>query len=188
MHGTDTYYTPKDIKMALDIGDSTLRKWCLAIEENDFFFDRTDNNRRIFSDRDLVMLKHFKNLVQVQNMSAKNASIIVVSKYKNKPSFKENSENSVPQVRSDNENMEEMRSFIEEQRAHIEKQEEFNRMLLDRLEEQQRYIDERLESRDQKLLETMNQMQEQKKLELEQKDKELEEEKNKSIWSRLFNK
>ncbi|KGP71049.1 MerR family transcriptional regulator [Pontibacillus yanchengensis] len=188
MSGTETYYSPKDVKLALDIGDSTLRKWCLAIEGHKFFFSRTDNNRRVFTEKDIVMLRHLKNLIQIQHMSVENASLIVVSKYQDKASSEQNSNNSVPQVRSDNEEIQQVYNFMREQQEHMERQEEFNKMLMERLEEQQRYINQRLDNRDQKLMEALNNIQEQKKLELEEKEKELKEERNKSIWQRLFGK
>ncbi len=194
MEGTETYYSPKDVKMSLDIGDSTLRKWCLAIEKHGFLFSRTDNNRRIFTEKDIVMLKHFQNLVQVQHMSAENASIIIASRFNEQASPEENIENSVPQVRSDNEDLQKLYDFMREQQEHIKRQEEFNKHLLERLDQQQEYINERLDTRDQKLMSTLDELQSQKKIEQEQREKELKqrekeiETKNKSIWERLLGK
>jgi transposase-like protein len=39
----ETPYASKDIALSLDIGDSTLRKWCLALEEHELsvFTERT---------------------------------------------------------------------------------------------------------------------------------------------------
>lgn len=39
-------YTPKEIILTLDIGDSTLRKWCLALEKKGYLFIRNDQNKR----------------------------------------------------------------------------------------------------------------------------------------------
>ncbi|MCP3742792.1 MerR family transcriptional regulator, partial [Rossellomorea sp. BNER] len=66
----------------LNIGDSTLRKWCISLEEHEYFFSRTDNNRRMFFDKDIIVLKHLRELVQVQFLSLENASKVVTSKYK----------------------------------------------------------------------------------------------------------
>lgn len=85
MERTDTMYTAKDITLTLDIGDSTLRKWCLSLEEHEYIFYRTDQNKRLFTERDIIVLKHYQHLVKEKNMSMKNAALIVTSKYKKMP-------------------------------------------------------------------------------------------------------
>jgi DNA-binding transcriptional MerR regulator len=153
-------YSPKEITIILEIGDSTLRKWCIALEEEEYFFSRTDNNKRVFTDNDLIVLKHFRNLVKVQNMNMQNAATIVASKYK--------TAQSTPSPEENNENDE--RSFgdaygkvIEE----IEQLKDLNRQLLTRLDEQQKYIEERLDKRDSLIMESIRESQETKKLLLE---------------------
>src|SRR5690606_41940610 len=77
----DGVYSPKDMAKILDIGDSTLRKWCIALEENDLFFARTENNKRLFTDQDIVILKTFRDLVQVQDRKSTrlNSSHVKIS-------------------------------------------------------------------------------------------------------------
>lgn len=165
-------YTPKEISLILDIGDSTLRKWCIAIEEKEYFFNRTDNHKRLFTDNDLVVLKHFRNLVKVQNMSLDNAAVIVASKYKDvqgTPSGQTNTENG---ERASNE-------FQEKVLEEIEQLKELNKTLLSRLDEQQKYIEERLNQRDELLLTSIRESQETKQLLLESTAKEQESEQQK---------
>lgn len=178
-------YTPKEVSLTLDIGTSTLRKWCLSLEENGYIFTRTDNQRRLYVDRDLVALKYYKKLVQGENFSLDNASKVIAAKYKENPS-----ETMTPIVPQRNDiqmrDFERSREMIEELLEKSEKQERFNRELLDRLNKQQEYIDRRLEERDKKLMELLRQSQENKKLMLELAAAKEEPEKNKGLWKRLF--
>ncbi len=185
-------YTPKEVSLTLDIGTSTLRKWCLSLEENGYIFTRTDNQRRLYVERDLVVLKYYKKLVQGENFSLDNAAKVIVTKYKENPS--ETIAPIVPpkadiQMRD----FERSREIIEELLERAEKQEQFNeelmrfnRELLDRLDNQQEYINRRLEERDKKLMESLRQSQETKKLMLELAAAKEESEKNKGLWKRLF--
>ena len=56
-------YSPKEVFTTLGIGDSTLRKWCIALEKNGYGFIRNDKNSRVYVEGDLVVLRHFQNLV-----------------------------------------------------------------------------------------------------------------------------
>src|SRR5690606_2037217 len=136
MRGTEKPYSPKDIALALDLGDRTIRKWCLALEQEGYLFSRTDNNRRVLFERDLVVLRHFQELVQVQNMSTENAARIVAPKFKDSTFEQSNSNNGVPVVRDDSPQLEKILDEIEQLK-------ELNKSLLTRLEEQQTYIEER---------------------------------------------
>ena len=160
----DGIYSPKDMADILGIGDSTLRKWCIALEENELFFARTENNKRLFTDQDIVILKNFRDLVKVQNMSIENAAMIVASKYKDirrtvfRSKNSENGESSLPDAYT---------KIFEE----MEQLRELNRQLLLRLDEQQKYIeqrlnwmDEQIERRDELLMQAIREQQETRKL------------------------
>ena len=180
----DGVYSPKDMAKILDIGDSTLRKWCIALEENDLFFARTENNKRLFTDQDIVILKTFRDLVQVQNMNIENAAMIVASKYKDIRRTVFRSENSANDERS----LPDAYTKIFEE---MEQLRELNRQLLLRLDEQQKYIeqrlnrmDEQIERRDELLMQAIREQQETRKLLVAAK----EEENKKGFWGRLFKK
>ncbi|MGG4156889.1 MULTISPECIES: MerR family transcriptional regulator [Bacteria] len=177
MEVTDKPVAPKEASVSLGIGDSTLRKWCLAIEHHGYNFPRTDNNRRVFFDKDMVILRQLRQLVQVQNLSLENASLIVVTKLNEEASEEKNTEIAVPSNRYDEE-------VIQELLDHIERQEKFNKKLLQRLDEQQKYIEERLEKREQLIKENIKESQETKKLLLEAK----EEKKQRKGFMKWFSK
>lgn len=183
MNGTERPFTAKEVSAILDIGDSTLRKWCIAIEEQEYFFTRTDGNRRLFFKRDVDLLKRYRRYVQVQNISMQNAAKLVVeglSDIVGDENEHENNENNVLSTRSNNE-------VIERLMNHIEQQEQFNKALLDRLDEQQKYIEERLNKRDETLIQSLREVQETKKL-IAAAEEKREEENKKGFLQRLFGK
>jgi hypothetical protein len=206
MEGTfEKAYSPKEVNVTLDIGDSTLRKWCLALEKNGYSFIRNDHKQRVFVDNDLVVLRHFQNLVKHHNMLLDNAAKLVVDRF-GKGAF-EVGTGGVPAVieeEKDDLQRDLMRSnegIMEKLVEHVKTQDEFNRTLLERLdqqeifhrelvqrlEQQQAYIDERLEQRDRKLMESIRQAQEERQA-LLQIAAAQEEQKKKGFFARLFGK
>jgi DNA-binding transcriptional MerR regulator len=167
-----SFFTPKEIANMLNIGDSTLRKWCISLEEHGYFFSRTDNKRRMFFDKDIIVLKHLRELVQVQNLSLENAAKVVTTKYKQdkeEASEQQNSENDERSLESDTQKI----------MDKLEQLEAFNKTLLDTVAKQQEYIEERLnkheeqlEKRDSMLMESLRESQETKRLLLEVKEEQ----------------
>jgi hypothetical protein len=169
-------YSPKEISLTLDIGDSTLRKWCIAMEKEGYHFIRNDQNKRVFIDADLVPLRHFKELVQNHHMQLENAAKIIVDRF-GRGAF-EPGTGIVPaeldrdSFRSDTEVISKLLEHIERQEERYEAQESFNRELLERLDKQQKYIEERLNDRDEMLLQSIREQQETKQLLLASKEEE----------------
>jgi DNA-binding transcriptional MerR regulator len=183
MKGTETPYTSKEIVARLEIGESTLRKWCLALEEQSYSFIRTDQNKRMFTEKDAYVLNQFKHLVKDKNLSINNAAAIVSAKYVNEVFSNETeieqANIEVPLPPFSNETLGELMQGIEQMKAEVEQMKDLNRMLLTRLDEQQKYIDGRLNvmesrqnERDNTLLESLRTSQETKQLLLEAKEAE----------------
>lgn len=176
-------YSPKEIAGMLNIGDSTLRKWCIALEEHGYIFTRTDNKRRMFFDKDIIVLKHLRELIQVQNLSLENASKVVTTKYKQdeeQPSAHRNGNNDDRSLESDTQKI----------LNRLEQLEEFNKTLLDTIDKQQKYIEERLdkqeermEKRDSMLMESLREAQETKRLMIEAKEEAEKKKPRKGIMS-----
>jgi Protein of unknown function (DUF3967) len=206
MEGTfEKAYSPKEINTTLDIGDSTLRKWCLSLEKNGYAFMRNDHKQRIFVENDVVVLRHFQNLVKHHNMQLENAAKLVVDRF-GKGAF-EVGTGGVPAVieeekddlqrdliRSSEGIMATLAEHVKTQDEfnrtllqRLEQQEMFNRELVQRLEQQQAYIEERLEQRDRKLIESLRESQEVKQ-QLLQIATAAQEEKKKGFFARLFGK
>lgn len=182
----ERYYPSKELCARLDISDSTLRKWCIALEKQNYSFTRTEQNRRLFVEQDLEVLDYLKELIQNRKMSLENASIIVESRFCDVRSS--TGTPSVPPVPGSND-----KEVIGLLNTHIEKQEQLNQELLKRLDEQSQYInkrlnqqDERLAKRDESLMGTMNQLMEQRKEQI--KLLELASEEKPNWFTKMFKK
>lgn len=191
---TEKAYTAKDVFTTLNIGDSTLRKWCLSLEKNGYKFIRNEKNRRIYVEGDLVVLRHFQQLVQEHNTPMENASALVIDRF-GMGAFEAGTHASTHTILSvSDEKEEEQREInryndedIKELKAMVIEQSELIKELVARLDKQQKYIDESLERRDRKLMEAMRQSQEERKA-LLQIAAAQEEEKKKGLFARLFGK
>jgi hypothetical protein len=176
-------YSPKEVFTTLDIGDSTLRKWCIALEKNGYVFIRNDQKGRIFVEADLVVLRHFQNLIKQHNMQLDNAATLVIDRF-GKGSFEVGTLSVPAEEQSDLSRSNE--DFINKLLEHIKSQEEFNRTLLERLDWQQKYIEERLGSHDGIIQNYMKEAMETRRL-IAATQEQAEQEK-KGFWSRLFGK
>lgn len=185
-------YSTKEISDTLSIGDSTLRKWSLALEKNGYTFTKNEQGYRLFLEHDIIMLRQFKKLVKEANMPLENAAKLIVERYTEGSVSTgtgvvpvENTEN---HTRSLLATEEQAKEILE----RLNKQEEFNQKLIEMLQKQQetidkqnKYINEKLEARDQQLMQSLKESQETKKLLLEAK--EAQKKKRKGLFS-FFNK
>ncbi|MGH0545901.1 DUF3967 domain-containing protein [Bacillus cereus] len=78
---TENAYWGKDIAKRLEIGRSTLTKWCLALENQGYFFVRGENNSRAFTEQDIFVLQHMKDLVQTKGLTLDTAVNVLLSRF-----------------------------------------------------------------------------------------------------------
>jgi hypothetical protein len=175
---TEKVYWSNEIADHLNIQTSTLRKWCLILEEKGYDFHRNENDRRGFFETDLNALVEYKKLTKKKNISLEHAAQIIVKKFKSEPAVKEKV--NAAGYESPSRKLEDK---IEQLTEHVMRQDEFNRELLNQLKLQQEFISNTLKERDKVLIEAIRDLQETKKLESATK----EEEPKKSFWNRLFN-
>ncbi|KZM53252.1 MerR family transcriptional regulator [Aeribacillus pallidus] len=182
-------YTTKEVSTTLEIGESTLRKWCLSLEKNGYQFIRNEQNKRLFVEHDLVVLRHFQKLVQEVNMPLENASMLVIDRFSESPFEKRTGIVPVNKkgeqhdlMRSDTviEQLEKIDTLIQENAELKAEISEIKAMLA----QQQKYIQERLEERDRKLIESIRSFQEQKQVLLEASTAK----EKKGFFTRLFSK
>jgi transposase len=174
---TEKVYWSNEIAEHLNIQTSTLRKWCLILEEKGYDFHRNENDRRGFFEFDLNALTEFKKLTKKKNISLEHAAQIIVEKFKKEPN--QETKSSAVGFGSPSKKLEEK---IDELTEHVKRQDEFNRELLNRLIQQQDFIDKSMKERDKMLIDAIRDLQETKKLE----SATVEEEQKKSFWNRLF--
>lgn len=77
---TERAYWGKDVAKQLGIGRSTLTKWCLALESQGYPFVRGENNSRAFTEQDIFVLQHMKELVQIRSLTLETAVNVVLSR------------------------------------------------------------------------------------------------------------
>jgi len=192
MNTSENAYWGKEVAEILQIGESTLRKWCLSLENEGYTFTRGQHKSRAFLDRDILTLRRMKELIQNKDVTLKTASEIVVSTFdkgdRTRAVLQENDLREVSVLSDPSVRQEELLMEVLERQERLEEQ---NRLLISKLGEQQKYIDEKLEKRDKQFIEAIRESQETKKLiasALEQQEQREQEEQNKGFFARLFGK
>lgn len=79
--------TPTEVSTILGIKPSTLRKYCLLLEEQGVKFERNPNNSRKFSDMDVVTLRKMITLMNNDGVSVEDAVFAVSSWLNGDPSI-----------------------------------------------------------------------------------------------------
>ncbi|WP_234882314.1 MerR family transcriptional regulator [Bacillus mycoides] len=69
----------KEVTERLEIGTSTLRKWCLSLEQENYSFVKGTKNSRAFVEKDIQVLVQMKKLIQEAGMSIESAVKVVLS-------------------------------------------------------------------------------------------------------------
>ncbi len=133
-------YWNKDVSRILEIGESTVRKWCLELEKNGYNFIRGHKDSRAFLQHDLNALAYFKDLTKVGNYSLEQAAKLVVERYKDRGGTDITAsvpgENELPN-RSLQEIENSLKELVELSKEHID----LNRTLLKKLEERDSIIE-----------------------------------------------
>jgi DNA-binding transcriptional MerR regulator len=183
-------YTTKQVADNLGIVTSTLRKYCLMLEDEklgNYRFERNEKDQRIFYDHDVIALRLLKKLTQEDGITLENAVKTVGGKARNREEFvsetPEESETpsvTVTDLQRHEDKLDQILEYVKRQDERIEQQERFNRELITKLDEQNRYIKESIDRRDQKLMEAMREVQETKQIAA------AHEEDKKGFWSILF--
>ncbi|RAS78207.1 MerR family transcriptional regulator [Priestia endophytica] len=187
----EVYYSPSDLCAMLDIRESTLRKYAVQLEKVGWKFAKNSNGHRQYTDTDIAAIRRVIQAKDKSDITIEKASKQVVSILKGKSA-------SVPAT-MELEIEERYSDDIKELKETVQKQTEFIKLLADRLEERDKFIQQRLAkqeeqllNRDNKLLETMRAIHEQKKEQDETlrliaaTQEEMEAQKKKGFFARLL--
>lgn len=147
-------YNTKEIAEHLGIADSTLRKYCLLLEEHGYNFRRNEFQKREYSEHDVIALRKFKDLTKDGAMSLEDAAIAVKTGYNRVPN---NAITGAVTTKNDryDESYAEVEARIAELTDLMSRQMQFNEALLSRLDAQQKFLEERLEISDHRILEAV---------------------------------
>lgn len=157
MQKDEKAYWNKDVSRILEIGESTVRKWCLELEKNGYTFIRGHKDSRAFLQHDLNALAYFKDLTKVGSYTLEQAAIKVVERFQDREvadiTASVPSENELP-----NRSLQAIEDSLKELVELSKEQIELNRILLKKLDErdsiiesQQRYI-ERMNEKETQLM------------------------------------
>ncbi|HDR7414844.1 TPA: DUF3967 domain-containing protein [Bacillus toyonensis] len=169
----------KDVAERLEIGTSTLRKWCLALEQEQYSFVKGAKNSRAFVQKDIKVLEQMKKLIQEAGMSIEGAVKVVLSV----PFVEDETENDnrTPSVLSENvlnlpkgfiEQLLQEQILLKEKIQQLERIENMNAERLERMEN-------RYKERDDLLLTHVREIQETKQLLVASQNKQ----KKKKWWA-----
>lgn len=176
-------YWNHEVAQRLNIGESTLRKYCMELEKNGYTFIKGSMDSRAFTDRDLIALTHFQTLYKKKKLTREEAAKRVVERYANDEG---GNDVATPVQNMDNRSMEVLEQIIMRvMKENQEKQKMLNDELLEkiekRLEEQNKLLKEQkehMEKHDKMLMENLRRAQ-------EEKAAAIESQKKKSKWQQL---
>src|SRR5699024_2878625 len=156
-------YSASDITALLDIKDSTLRKYCLMLEDKGYEFQKNNRDHRFFRDDDIITLRKFITLKD------------------NGMSLEESAEGVVLWHKGNEEEVTDVTVRQTDTRDVIERyNNDMTNELSDKIDKQQEYINDRLEQRDNNLMKVLEE-----NLESQRQIASASEEK-KGFWKRLF--
>lgn len=176
-------YWNHEVAQRLNIGESTLRKYCMELEKNGYTFIKGSMDSRAFTDRDLIALTHFQTLYKKKKLTREEAAKRVVERYAENEG---GNDVATPVQNMDNRSMEVLEQIIMRvMKENQEKQKMLNGELLEkiekRLEEQNKLLKEQkeqMEKRDKMLMDNLRRAQ-------EEKAAAIESQKKKSKWQQL---
>ncbi len=169
-------YWGSEVAKNLGIASSTLRKYCLALEEAGYPFERGNNNSRVFFHKDVATIERLIAAMNKKSITLEKAVNLVISSVE---------ENEVATVATESvADTEHIKALVE----RIERLEQINFELIQRLDQQNKLLQEtdaqriiREKQRDVQLMQVLKEIQDSNRLIAASEQK-------KSFWSRLFGK
>jgi hypothetical protein len=137
-------YWSREVAAILQIGDSTLRKWCGVLEVHGYRFIRDEHSRRAFTEHDALALRFFKELTQDKGVALESAAKEAVARFNRDVGQHIATSDTIVPDRSESATAVVLQQLLE----HANRQEEFNKGLLQELADQRRYIEDSLTRRD----------------------------------------
>lgn len=179
-------YSTKEISDYLNIADSTVRKWCLILEEHGYTFKRNEFQKREYTERDVIALHKFKDLTKDGAMSLEDAAIAIKTNYNRVTDAAITMTDTQEKERYDKQYAA-MEAKIDALTDLVTQQVKFHEALLKRLDDQQRLFEERMEISDHRLLENVKMLTEAQKQLVAAKEEE-DNKAKKGFFQRLFGK
>lgn len=161
--------TVKEVANLIDETPNVVRNWMKELKPY-IPLKKNESGYNVFDEQALEIMKQIKDLHRNRNFSIKQ-----IEHY-----FATDGETYI--IEPEKDLGEKLAEELNEIKSQLQQQQEFNKLLIDRLDKQNDYIHNVLVQRDQKLLESIREMQEQKLLEIAA----TKEEQQKGFFSKLF--
>lgn len=195
MEQNERAYWTKEVAERLNIGESTLRKWCLALEENGYQFTKGQRGVRAFLERDIEVLAKMKTVLNEVGTTLDEAIEAALGERENAQSqfvqsFSETTkeqENDRTPVAMSPEVLSAVLENYKEDLLSVVRQ-EFQETLIkqeERTLERERMMEERARERDENVMKVLRETLDTKKM-LAASLEEQKEEKKKTWWQKLF--
>jgi chromosome segregation ATPase len=164
MDASEFGYFAKQVANDLEITTSTLRRWSIELEKHGYEFERNDKEQRIYHERDFKAFREMKSLIS-NNVGIVDACKSVVARFRDVM----NAPRTLSvQTQLTRDLMREMVSNeLSEIKKELQDQRNFNKLLLEKLEQQQAYYEGKFEEllHDKTLLFSLKESMQQRKLE-----------------------
>ncbi|WP_260288489.1 MerR family transcriptional regulator [Peribacillus aracenensis] len=177
----ENIYSSNDVSTLLKIQESTLRKYALMLEDNGYKFHKNEQGHRGYYDKDVIALKKLIELKKHPDMTLKQACIALMTWLSEKS--KSNTDTiDIAQHERHGDGYNELLQKIDLLQKEQEKQQDFNKLLIDQLKKQQAHSD----LNHQQLMDAIKVVNEQKQLIAATKEEKVSPEKKKKSWFKFW--
>ncbi|MGN2275452.1 hypothetical protein [Priestia megaterium] len=168
-------YQSSQIAGIVGISVATVRKYAQYMEKAGYMFLRNESGHRVFLDEHILLFKEFNGLSKTGSLSLGHIANTLTAKYHD-IKFEENDKHIGSEAAPDTTlidkgsehkitltdeqynnliNKLDRLAMLDDMAVQLDQQKEFNKMLMEKLEQQQKYIEQRLDKRDSQLIESM---------------------------------
>lgn len=173
-----TVYNSSDTATMLKIQESTLRKYCIMLEEAGYKFHKNELGHRGFFNDDVIALKRLIEIKKHPDMTLKQACNAVVAWVKEK----DVTDHDITDVTENEHHNESYNELLKQFQEFKQQQEQFNKELMEQLKKQQEYIQNSVLERDKKLMQALSETLETKKLIAAAREEKKDEQPKKKWW------
>ncbi|WP_226530890.1 DUF3967 domain-containing protein [Metabacillus niabensis] len=171
-------YKAKEVMEKLEIKDSVFKKYISILEKEGYFIQKNQQGHRLFTDEDISTLEKFIELSKYNGMTLESvAKMIGNTKQKS---------NSHDVIEENKQSYDVMTLITTAVTTALEEQAKQHSAQLQQMQEQLNRIESSQNDRDQKLVQSLRESQETKKLLLEVKEQVAATQEKKSWWQKLW--
>ncbi len=127
---SQSIYVSKDVATMLKIQESTLRKYCIMLEEHGYHFHKNEHGHRGFLDNDVITLRKLIEIKSHPDMTLKQACNAIMTWVKEKD-MSEVDTDVITETEQHDERYNELKEMIQQLMSAIRESQEEKRVLLE---------------------------------------------------------